>query len=88
VAGIGPSLQSEVVRTDPEHDSINTPPSIGLNANLLAGANLLIASNFGLALELGPQYRLMRSPQTDGSWLVFHALHMALQLGALWVFDG
>ena len=87
-AGVGPSLQNSVVRKDSSAESTTAPPAIGLGASLLVGTNLLVASHFGLALELGALYHLMRSRQAEGSWLVFHALNMAVQLGVLWVFDG
>ncbi len=85
--GAGPSLQSLLVRDD-QNANATAPPALGLNASLLAGASLLVASHFGLALEVGAQYHLMRSRQNDGSWLVFHPLAGAVQFGVLWVFDG
>jgi hypothetical protein len=82
-SGAGPSVQNELSGPQPTET-----PGIGFNAALFAGVSVRLLSQFGLAFELGSQYHLMHTRQiSDGKQLVVHALQLAAQLGAVWVFD-
>jgi hypothetical protein len=84
--GAGPSTYSVMgVNDGTTHHSVT--PYLGMNAALLAGASLRLARQLGAVLELGPSYHFMHGRDVMGDRVRAHALLLALQLGAMWVFD-
>jgi hypothetical protein len=84
--GAGPSTYS-MVGVDDGTAQHSVTPYLGMNAALLAGASLRFTRQLGALLELGPSYHFMHGRDIAGDRVRVHAIQLAVQLGALWVFD-